>query len=112
MCTFQRNRDRCWKKRERSLPFLSCFRSGLVHVNAGRRGAEISGDLLALKPEVIFVELGEEDDNQLHGCIPLAIQKGHIILNDWDGLDAYALDFIYNNVGMALCVSSRDLRRA
>jgi hypothetical protein len=65
-------------------------RAGLVHVNLGKRGAEMSNDLITIRPDLIIVELSDDEDLQLHGSVNLNIQKGHINVRVLVGGDAYA----------------------
>ena len=51
-------------------------RVGLIHLNRGKAGAELSGDLLALAFDVAFIEI-EDNEPVLHGFINMLISKVH-----------------------------------
>ena len=56
------------------LSFLSPRRSGLVHINPGGRGAEVSSDLSNQTVDMVFVEV-ERTKTAVNTLVPLKISQ-------------------------------------
>lgn len=89
------------------------LRAGLVHVNSGVVGAELSAELLQIKADMVLVEL-TDDDVDVHGLVTMNLHKAHVFWKFFFKVRrdrAWDYFFLPKNMGLVWFVLLRDLHR-